>query len=160
MQRFRREFDLASRLNHPNIVAAVDADEDRGVQFLTMDDIEGHDLDDLVSEVGPLPIKLSDPRRSRRRRTGRPSASIVHRHQAQQPDARRLGVVRVLDLGLARVMEAASPIGQSLGGTGGLTLKGPTWGPSISSPPSRRTTPRRPTTWPTSTAWDARSISS
>ena len=57
--RFRREFEVAARLSHLNVVAAIDADEDRGVQFLTMDFIDGYDLDDLVSDVGPLPIKMA-----------------------------------------------------------------------------------------------------
>ncbi|WP_406696745.1 protein kinase [Singulisphaera sp. Ch08] len=127
VQRFRREFKLASRLNHPNIVAALDADEDRGVQFLTMDYIEGHDLDDLVSEVGPLPIKLATHCLIQAA-SGLEAAhaqGIVHRDI--KPSNLMLdssGAVRVLDLGLARVMEAASPIGQSVDGSGGLTLSG------------------------------------
>ena len=41
--RFRREVEVAARLNHPNIVAALDASEDRGVHFLAMEFIEGQD---------------------------------------------------------------------------------------------------------------------
>ena len=39
--RFRREFQIASRLNHPNLVAAIEASEDRGVHYLTMEYIPG-----------------------------------------------------------------------------------------------------------------------
>ncbi len=59
VRRFRREFEVASRLSHPNIVAAIEASEDRGVHFLTMDYIEGYDLERLVKEGGPLSIKLA-----------------------------------------------------------------------------------------------------
>lgn len=59
VRRFRREFEVASRLSHPNLVAAIEASEDRGVHFLTMEYVDGHDLDDLVGAVGPLPVKLA-----------------------------------------------------------------------------------------------------
>jgi hypothetical protein len=46
--RFRREVEAAGRVKHRNLVAAFDADEDRGVHFLVMDYIEGRDLDRVV----------------------------------------------------------------------------------------------------------------
>ena len=125
VQRFRREFELAARLKHPNVVAAVDADEDRGVQFLTMEYIEGNDLDDLVSAVGPLPIKLAVhcAIQAARGLEAAHAAGIVHRDI--KPSNLMLdasGVVRVLDLGLARVMDGAGPIGKAAGGS--LTVTG------------------------------------
>ena len=56
VMRFRREVEAAGRLKHPNLVAAPDADEDRGVHFLVMDYVEGRDLDRVVREQGPLPV--------------------------------------------------------------------------------------------------------
>ena len=44
------------RLSHPNIILVLDADEDRGVHFLTMEYIDGHDLDQLVVAGGSLPV--------------------------------------------------------------------------------------------------------
>ena len=41
VSRFRREIEAAGRLNHPNVVAAIDSDEDRGVHFLVMDYVSG-----------------------------------------------------------------------------------------------------------------------
>ena len=41
VMRFRREFEAAGRLKHLNLVAAFEADEDRGVHFLVMDYVEG-----------------------------------------------------------------------------------------------------------------------
>ena len=43
--------EAAARLNHPNVVAVLDADEDRGVHFLAMDYIEGRDLDSSRSRT-------------------------------------------------------------------------------------------------------------
>ena len=39
--RFKREFEAAARLKHINLVAAFEADEDRGVHFLVMDYVAG-----------------------------------------------------------------------------------------------------------------------
>ena len=54
--RFKREVEAAGRLKHPNIVAALDADEDRGVHFLVMEYVEGRDLDHVVRQRGTLSI--------------------------------------------------------------------------------------------------------
>ena len=54
VMRFRREVEAAGRLKHPNVVAAVDADEDRGVHFLVMEYVEGRDLDRVVRDRGPM----------------------------------------------------------------------------------------------------------
>ena len=54
--RFRREVAATGRLKHPNLVAALDADEDRGVHFLVMDYVEGRDLSRAVLERGPMPV--------------------------------------------------------------------------------------------------------
>ncbi len=49
-ERFRREAEAASRLNHPNIVSVYDFGEHNGVQYLTMPLIEGTSLDTLLEE--------------------------------------------------------------------------------------------------------------
>ncbi len=68
VMRFRREFEAAGRLKHPNVVAAFDADEDRGVHFLVMDYVEGRDLDHVVragADAGGRRDRVLDPRRPR-----------------------------------------------------------------------------------------------
>jgi serine/threonine protein kinase len=49
-ERFRREAEAASRLNHPNIVSVFDFGEHNGVQYLAMPLIEGASLDQLVEQ--------------------------------------------------------------------------------------------------------------
>ncbi|HLX26975.1 MAG TPA: serine/threonine-protein kinase [Casimicrobiaceae bacterium] len=44
LARFRREAQAAGRLNHPNIVAIYDFDEDAGTSFIAMEFVEGRDL--------------------------------------------------------------------------------------------------------------------
>src|SRR5262245_35473506 len=54
--RFRREFEAAGRLRHLNLVAAFEANEDRGVHYLVMDYVRGVTLERVVREQGPLPV--------------------------------------------------------------------------------------------------------
>ena len=44
LARFRREAQAAGRLNHPNIVAIYDFDEDNGTAFIAMEFVTGRDL--------------------------------------------------------------------------------------------------------------------
>jgi serine/threonine protein kinase len=118
--RFRREIEVAARLDHGNIVAALDASEDRGVHFLAMEFIDGQDLDSLVSSAGPLPVELAldCTIQAARGLAVAHAQGIIHRDI--KPGNLMLdnaGVVKVLDLGLARVLEATSPLGKSLAGS-------------------------------------------
>lgn len=54
--RFQREIQVVSQLSHPNIVHAFDAGPVGASYFLTMEYVEGTDLDKLVRRSGPLPI--------------------------------------------------------------------------------------------------------
>ena len=116
LSRFRREVDVAARLSHPNIVSVLDADEDRGVQFMTMEYIEGNDLDRLVRDRGALPVDqaLDCVIQAARGLAAAHAQGIVHRDI--KPGNLMLdgsGQVRVLDLGLARLVEASNPFGET-----------------------------------------------
>ena len=56
-ERFRREVETASQLDHPNIALVRDAGEGDGRPFLVMDFIEGIDLSRRVKQQGALPIR-------------------------------------------------------------------------------------------------------
>jgi len=56
VERFYREAQAASQLNHPNIVAAYDAGSVGGQHYFAMEFVEGTDLARLLRERGPLPI--------------------------------------------------------------------------------------------------------
>ncbi len=112
LSRFRREVDVTAKLSHPNIVSVLDADEDRGVQFMTMEYIKGNDLDHLVRDGGVLPVDLAldCTIQAARGLEAAHAQGIVHRDI--KPGNLMLdesGVVRVLDLGLARLVEASNP---------------------------------------------------
>lgn len=54
--RFEREMRAVGRLEHPQIVRAMDAGEHDGVHFLAMEFVHGPDVSAVVNGVGPLRI--------------------------------------------------------------------------------------------------------
>ena len=56
VERFRREAQLAARLNHPNIVNIYDIAGRSGLIWYTMELIHGPSLAQLVEREGPLPL--------------------------------------------------------------------------------------------------------
>jgi serine/threonine-protein kinase len=56
VERFRREAQLAARLNHPNIVNIYDIAGRSGLIWYTMELIQGPSLAQLVERQGPLPL--------------------------------------------------------------------------------------------------------
>jgi len=119
VMRFRREVEAAGKLKHPNLVAAQDADEDRGVHFLVMDYVEGHDLDRMVRDRGPMAVTQAVDCliQAARGLEAAHAQGIIHRDI--KPANLMLdssGTVRVLDLGLARIVDAANPYGKSTKG--------------------------------------------
>jgi len=59
VSRFLREIQSAASLNHPHIVAAIDADCIGDRYFLVMDYVEGRDLKAWLKKYGPLPVSWS-----------------------------------------------------------------------------------------------------
>ena len=55
LRRFEQEFRAASRLDHPNMVKAIDYGEADGVPYLVMELVVGKNLSDYVEEKGRLP---------------------------------------------------------------------------------------------------------
>lgn len=57
LQRFRREAEITSKLNHPNIVRVMDFDTTRdGRPFLVMELLQGRELTALLAARRPLPL--------------------------------------------------------------------------------------------------------
>jgi hypothetical protein len=103
--RFRNEMRAAGRLAHPNIVAALDAGHVGRTYYLAMDFVDGTDLAALVERAGPLPV----PDACELVRQAAVGLQHAHEcglaHRDVKPPNLMLahgGVVKVLDLGLAR----------------------------------------------------------
>lgn len=104
--RFQREVEAAAKLEHPNIVAAFDADHAQGVHLLVMQYIEGSDLSALVKKNGPLPVAqgVNCILQAARGLELAHKKGVVHRDI--KPANLLLdteGTVKVLDMGLARI---------------------------------------------------------
>jgi eukaryotic-like serine/threonine-protein kinase len=56
LDRFRREMAIGRRLDHPNIMRALDAGEDRSAPYLILEFVEGESLGALLKRDGPLPV--------------------------------------------------------------------------------------------------------
>jgi serine/threonine protein kinase len=110
-QRFQQEVKMAARLHHPNIVTAYDANESDGVQYLVMEYVEGQDLGSLVRQGGPLPVNLAVDYllQAAQGLAYAHTNGVIHRDI--KPGNLLLdqhGVVKVLDMGLARTLGDAN----------------------------------------------------
>ncbi|MEZ5076501.1 MAG: protein kinase [Solirubrobacterales bacterium] len=54
LERFRQEARAVAKLSHPNVVAVIDAGEDRGHPYIVFEYVEGETLKALISRVGAL----------------------------------------------------------------------------------------------------------
>ena len=104
--RFEREMKAVARLTNPHIVAAYDADEADGKHFLVMEYIDGLDLKSLVKAQGPLPVDRAVDYilQAARGLHHAHEQGIIHRDiKPANLMLDQNGVVKVLDLGLARI---------------------------------------------------------
>jgi eukaryotic-like serine/threonine-protein kinase len=55
LERFKREIQLSHRVTHPNVLRVFDLGEADGIQFLTMQFVDGRDLSTILKKQGKLP---------------------------------------------------------------------------------------------------------
>jgi serine/threonine-protein kinase len=116
LARFRREALAVAKLSHPNIVHIYDADELDGTHFIVMEYVPGIDFARLVAQRGPLPIDMACDlvRQAAEGLQHAHEAGLVHRDikpsnllvvLPEKAAPGHFGLVKILDLGLARLEE-------------------------------------------------------
>ena len=109
--RFAQEARAASALSHPNIVTIYDIDNAEGVYFIAMEYVAGKTLDRLIGRRGlPLETALGYSVQIADALSRAHGASIVHRDlKPANVMVTEDGLVKILDFGLAKLLEPAQP---------------------------------------------------
>lgn len=108
VERFEREMKAVGKLEHPNIVRAMDAGEANGFHYLVMEYVEGRDVSQWVKSRGPFNVGQACEiiRQSALGLHEAHSLGLVHRDiKPSNLFLTSKGVVKILDLGLARLAE-------------------------------------------------------
>jgi hypothetical protein len=112
--RFYREARAFAQLIHPNLVRGFDVDTDGRIHYIVMEYVDGVDLQALVAQRGPLPVgrAVNYARQAALGLAHAHDRGWVHRDiKPANLAVDRTGVVRVLDMGLARtILESADSI--------------------------------------------------
>ena len=126
-RRFQREVEAAAQLNHPNIVTAHDAGEFKGTHYLVMEYIRGTDLSSLVKAQGAIGLAsaVGYILQVARGLSFAHSQGIVHRDiKPANLLLDESGLVKILDMGLARFDDGENAVKADAGLTGTGMLMG------------------------------------
>jgi serine/threonine protein kinase len=106
LERFYREARAVAALDHPNIVRAYDIDQEDKLHFLVMEHVDGASLQEIIKKHGPMDV-LRACHYMRQAALGlqhaHDAAGLVHRDiKPGNVLVDRNGIVKILDMGLAR----------------------------------------------------------
>jgi tRNA A-37 threonylcarbamoyl transferase component Bud32 len=120
VQLLLREARSAARLNHPHIVTVYDVDHEDGAYFLTMEYLDGHPLSTLLHRRG----RFSAAEAAWLGRQAAAGLSYAHERRIVHRDVKtanlfltRDRVLKIMDFGLAKMMEAVRRHATRIGGT-------------------------------------------
>ncbi|MGH9257652.1 MAG: protein kinase domain-containing protein [Vicinamibacterales bacterium] len=117
LARFQREAEVLASLNHPNIAAIYGLEDSTDTKALVMELVEGSTLAERIADVGrslPLDEALAIAKQIAEALEAAHERSIIHRDlKPANIKLRPDGVVKVLDFGLAKALDAAPAIDAS-----------------------------------------------
>jgi len=124
--RFHREAMVLSRVSHPGIAAIHAFESDRGMDFIVMEAVAGRTLDAMMadgalaeSEVRELGVQIAEAL------SGAHELGVVHRDlKPSNIMVTPQGRVKLLDFGLARLLERGSELALEAGRTDPRILAG------------------------------------
>ena len=105
LERFEREARAGGSIDHPNIVRAYDKDQDGDLHYLVMDFVDGCSLSEVVHATGPIePIRAGNYLyQSALGLKHAHDSGLIHRDiKPANILIDRQGVIKILDMGLAR----------------------------------------------------------
>lgn len=122
VQRFQREAQLISRLDHPNVIKLYDYGVDEGLLYMAVEYVEGKTLQDVLNEEAPLALRRvkSIAIQILGALTHAHEEGIVHRDlkpenivllPVRHPDGRTEEVVKVLDFGISKLVQGEKDSG-------------------------------------------------
>ena len=129
IERFKREIQLAARLQHPHIVPLLTAGESDGLPFFTMPFVEGESLRLRLVRGGELPV--AEGLRILREVAGALATAhekgIVHRDIKPDNVLLSRGAAMVTDFGVAKALSESTDIDQSTMTSLGVALGTPAY---------------------------------
>ncbi len=116
IERLEHEAQAVSALNHPNILTVHDVGRDRGIAYIVTELIEGDSLRLIINQRGTLPQRelLDIAIQIAEGLAAAHDEGIIHRDlKPENIMVTRDGRVKILDFGIAKVVEEAISDGQN-----------------------------------------------
>jgi serine/threonine protein kinase len=108
LERFKRELLLAREIIHENVIRIHDLGETNGIHYISMNYVEGQNLQELIGMAGPLSVEkvLDIIVKICQALVTAHAKGIIHRDlKPQNVMIGKKGMVTVLDFGIARSVE-------------------------------------------------------
>jgi len=110
LERFFREAQAAGQMNHPNIVTIYDMGNESGTPFIAMEFLEGESLENYISRKDALPLsqKVNYLLQVCRGLEYAHGHGVVHRDiKPANVVVLKNGTIKVVDFGIARVVDTS-----------------------------------------------------